>query len=268
MQNTGKLTYLFRLLGLMHLLDKIKFLFQKYYFRHDNREFFSKNPDVILPPDYMMFESFQLNFKKYYEGGMESAQWILEKVGRHKRLDGIKLLDWGCGPARITRHIPHILGDKSEVYGTDSNAATVEWCQTNFKNILFSANQISPPLKYGNRLFDVIIGISIFTHLSHPRHMSWVEELHRILCTGGLLFITTHGRAFKVKMTEQEKILFDHHELIVRGNVKEGHRVFAAFHPTEYLKKLIDPYFVIVEHVEGKIVSWGIEQDYWILKKR
>lgn len=268
MLNTGKLTYIFRKLGLMHNLDTFKFIYQRYKNGQDNHLFKSKNPNVALPPDYIMFEAFNLNYNKYFEGGKDTANWVIEIVKQYKNLDSISFLDWGCGPARITRHLPSILGEKCQIFGTDYNLNTINWCHTNIQNVQFSHNQLHPRLNYQDKKFDVVLGISIFTHLSEEKHTEWVKELHRITKHSGVLMLTTHGKAYQLKLTNQEKKQFEQDKLVVRANVQEGHRVFAAFHPPNFMRQLFGHYFTILAHYEGKIVNWGIEQDYWIVEKK
>ncbi|MDZ7626596.1 MAG: hypothetical protein U5J96_19370 [Ignavibacteriaceae bacterium] len=38
--------------------------------------FKEKNPDVILPPDYMIYESFQMNYENYYNDSVSTAEWL------------------------------------------------------------------------------------------------------------------------------------------------------------------------------------------------
>jgi ubiquinone/menaquinone biosynthesis C-methylase UbiE len=40
----------------------------------------------------------------------------------------------------------------------------------------------------------LIYGISVFTHLSAPWELKWLEELHRVLKPGGVILMTVHGQ--------------------------------------------------------------------------
>ncbi|MBP6812973.1 MAG: class I SAM-dependent methyltransferase [Saprospiraceae bacterium] len=266
--NTGKLTKPFRDLGLMHLLDQIKFVYQKWKNRQHNAQFVQANPDVKLPPDYMLFEAFQLDYQKYYEGGEQTARWLMGLFERYTPLTGKNLLDWGCGPARVLRHFPKLLGNTCEIHGTDYNPKTIAWCRENIGGVTFAINQLNPPTQYQNAYFDLMYGISIFTHLSEPNHQQWFDELMRISKKGAILVLTTHGDVFREKLTEQERQEFDQGKLVARGKVVEGHRVFAAFHPPAYIRQLFEPQADILEHIAGTRKNWGLEQDVWILKKR
>ena len=82
------------------------------------------------------------------------------------------------------------------------------------------------------------------------------------------MFLTTQGDNFKVKLTDSEVLKYNNGALIIRGNVKEGHRTFSAFHPTAFMKKLFHN-VEILEHVATNPESgkW-VPQDIWIIKKK
>lgn len=266
--NTGKLTKPFRDLGLMHALDKLKFGYQKWKNSTRNARFAQAHPELKFPPDYMLFEAFQLDYQKYYEGGEQTAKWLMGLLEPHTDWVGKTILDWGCGPARVVRHFPKLLGNTTEIHGTDYNPNTIAWCKENIPGAQFAINQLDPPTSYSNGKFDLVYGISIFTHLSEQNHSKWFDELMRISKKGGVLLLTTHGDVFKAKLADQERQLFEQGKLVERGKVVEGHRVFAAFQPPSYMRQLFEPQAEILEHLPGQQKSWGLEQDVWILKKR
>src|SRR5688572_15341528 len=96
--------------------------------RKANQQFQNEFPRVTLPPPYMVYESFQIDYRKYYQGGLEDAEWIVSLARPHCTLEKSKILDWGCGPARIIRHMSSILGESNTYFGTDYNAETIAWC--------------------------------------------------------------------------------------------------------------------------------------------
>ena len=259
----------FRRLGLLGIADLMQFRLQQWQRSAQNRAFRKKYPGVNLPPDYTLFETFQLDYHKYYEGGRDTAQWLLKQL--HPHLDGLnsgRILDWGCGPARIIRHLPDLLGSAWEFFGTDYNLNTIQWCRQNIQRVDFFHNEVAPPLPFASNFFDVIYGISIFTHLSESNHQAWYQELIRVTKPGGVLLLTAQGNSFQVRLTEDEKTLFKKGELVVRANVKEGHRLYSAFHPPAYMKQLFAKEAKILNHQPGQPKDWGIEQDIWILKKK
>lgn len=266
--NRGLLSNTLRKLGLLYPLDKMRYRVKKNKNEKTNKQFKADNPNVLLPPDYLIYESFQMNYSKYFFGGKDTAQWIFGELEKYKDLKDKNILDWGCGPGRVIRHMPEISKNQSHFYGTDYNKDSIDWCRNNIPSIKFNHNKLEAKLPYEDSSFDAIYGISIFTHLSKEMHLKWFNELQRILKPGGLLLLTTQGENFKSKLSAKENQKFDQGHLIVRGNVKEGHRTYSAFHPDPFLHKLFESTEIldkIVLSPEGKSY---IPQDTWIMKKK
>jgi ubiquinone/menaquinone biosynthesis C-methylase UbiE len=265
--NKSKVSSLLRKLRLMQLGDRLNFYFQKYRNRSSNRIFKDKNPNVVLPPDYMIYESFQMNYENYYNDSASTAEWLVSYFKKYVELKSIKILEWGCGPARVIRHLLKLLDNSCEIFGTDYNSKTIEWCKNNIPNVSFTKNNLQPPLEYGNNFFDVIYATSVFTHLSEEMHYAWFEELRRICKQNGIIFLTTHGDNCKPKLTDEELKLFEAGKIVVRGKVKEGHRTFAAYQPPEFMRKLFSD-IEILEHVTREPEGNYIPQDIWIIRKK
>lgn len=266
---SSTIAHIFRHAGLIHLADRLKFGLE--YARHfsANRSFQHMHPDLALPPPYMLFESFQLDYQKYYDSGRASAAWLRELLspflGTWHDLD---ILDWGCGPARVLRHLPEVIGPDCRYYGADYNPETIAWCSRNLPGIRFDLNPLTPPGPYPEAQFDLIYGISVFTHLSEERHWQWLEELYRIARPGAVLLMTTQGSAFLPKMTTEEIKHFQAGRLIVRGKAREGHRVYSAFHPESWTHAFFGTRFDILHYRPGRPATWGIEQDVWVLRAK
>ncbi|CAL2061647.1 class I SAM-dependent methyltransferase [Tenacibaculum sp. 190524A05c] len=255
-------------LNLLPLVEQLNFYRQKFKNKESNYAFKKNNPDVKLPPDFYIYETFQLNYEKFYTNGIPTAEWLINHVSEFKKLENSKILDWGCGTGRILRHLPTIAGNTNEYFGCDYNPKYVKWCSENLHNIDFKLNQVIPPLSYENDGFDLIYGISIFTHLSLEQHYSWFEELYRILKPNGILFLTTHGNAHQFKLTEKESQQFNNGELIVHDFKKEGNRLFSSYQPEEFMREIAQQYKLeILKHIPGEITDGKPQQDVWLFKK-
>lgn len=255
--------------GLLHQADHLKFYIQKIKNRRRNNQFRKQNPSFLLPPDYFLYETFTLDYEVYKSEGRCNASELVELMSNYTDLSipGKKILDWGCGPARVVRHLPELLSDKHLIYGTDYNNQYINWCRKNLNGISFTANELSPPLSFNENFFDVIYSISILTHLSEKKHAEWVNEINRVLKPGGILIITTQGSAYKNKMLSNEIIEFDKGNIVTRDFNIEGHRIFSAFQPENFMRQLFQA-FDILEFQQGDAgKSIHGKQDTWVVRK-
>jgi len=232
------------------------------------RKTFKKaNPKAILPPSYFIYETFGMNYENFYNVSEETAKWLISFFVKYKRLDNVSILDWGCGPGRIIRHIPSLLDKSCRCYGTDYNTKYIQWCAKNIPGVTFKPNNLAPPLPFEQNTFDIIYGISIFTHLSEKMHYAWFDELLRVLKPGGILLLTMHGKAFKTKLPETQRKIFDQGVIVVLSNTKEGHRTYGAYHPVSFVKQLALKTKVL-EFEEGGFINGKPQQDLWIFQKK
>jgi SAM-dependent methyltransferase len=266
--NRGDISGLIRKLRLSHLVDYLRYNSKKISNSAKNKAFKVAYPEVKLPPDYLIYESFQMDYERYYAGGRKTAEWLVDHWKNHKNLENAMVLDWGCGPGRTIRHLPDILGAGCSVFGTDVNEKSIAWCQENIDNIDFSVNKLDPPFTYSGDKFDVAYAISILTHLSEAKHHSWLAEIKRVLKKDGIFFVTTHGEVFKTVLAEAEVKAYENNEIVIRGHVREGHRVYGAFHPPVKIREIFEQYFTVLMHEPGTIRDGKPGQDKWILQKK
>jgi len=263
----GEMSNLLRGLRLIYCFDWIRFYIQVYKNRKVNKDFKFKNQNIKLPPDYLIYESFQLNYSKYYTESIETAKLFADYCNKYIDLKEIRILDWGCGPGRIIRHLPTLVGNGCEYIGTDYNKKSIDWCSKNLTDIYFYKNSLNAQLPFDDNFVNLIYGISVLTHLSEQLHYDWFNELYRILKPNGIMLLTTQGDNFKEKMTNSELDKYNESQLVVRGKVKEGHRTYSAFHPHGFMRELFNK-VEILEHIERKPqLGKQLPHDIWIIKK-
>ena len=76
------------------------------------------------------------------------------------------------------------------MHAADVDPHSIAWLQQNAPNITAAHLEFGKPLPYGADYFDVIIGISVFTHLNPAEQSDYLRELHRITRQGGILLLT------------------------------------------------------------------------------
>jgi ubiquinone/menaquinone biosynthesis C-methylase UbiE len=233
-----------------------------------NLIFRRKNPSFVLPPDYFLHETFQLKYDLYKRDGEHSAAELIEWATKYKP-DIVNILDWGCGVARITRHLSGNFNSNVNVTGIDINAQMVEWNKSNIPGVEFREIQYCPPTGLPNSYYDLVIGVSVFTHIECSHHESWLEEISRILQEGGLFIFTTHGEHFYNKLNTQEFKKLLKHGCFTQAYEQAGHRMMSTYMVADEFRKKLAPCFDVLEFHAGHLdLSKTGGQDLWILRKR
>jgi 2-polyprenyl-3-methyl-5-hydroxy-6-metoxy-1,4-benzoquinol methylase len=101
------------------------------------------------------------------------------------------ILDWGCGSGRVSRYFCKVA--KSRLWGVDIDGDNIEYCTQHYSHGIFSKIPLNPPTEFPNEYFDLVIGISVFTHLKEEIQFEWLEELRRITKPGAILLVSIQG---------------------------------------------------------------------------
>lgn len=257
--------HLFKTL-LPQLSNQLLFRWQQLKYSGSNKRFKQQHPDLPLPNAYMLYESYNLNYKKYMEDGKLTASEILNTVKKHLPT-APQILDWGCGPARITRHIQGLLPN-AQVYGTDTNADTIAWNELHFNSISFVPQKQTPPLPFTDQQFDLIIGFSVLTHIPANMQEKWMNELYRILKPGGIIWLTTHGQYYIQKLSNHTKQAITNQGIYNTPYPQSGHRMMSTYHDPAYFKKILAEKFELLSFFDGEnFPAKAGRQDLWVGRK-
>jgi ubiquinone/menaquinone biosynthesis C-methylase UbiE len=257
-----------RSLGLIQFVDRCYYGFLKIKTSAQRKAFKAAHPEIVLPPDYALFETFDLDYNAYYFESIDAAHDILTAIQKHIQLNNdSKILDWGCGSGRLIRHMPkHCSPIQPAFYGTDYNEQYINWNQNHLPGISFHLNSDFPPLPYPADFFDAIYGISIFTHFSEAQHVAWFDELKRILKPGGVLYLTFQVDAFKIKLNTAELKRFNEGQLVIKSKTSLGHRTYSAYQPASLIEKLSTG-LKVLEKQGGEIANGKAQQQVWLFTK-
>jgi SAM-dependent methyltransferase len=103
-----------------------------------------------------------------------------------------RVLDFGCGSARVLRHFAVEAG-RGAFWGCDIDRASIEWDRANLSPPFhFFENGIAPPLPQAAGSFDLIWAMSVFTHIG-DQWSDWLAEMHRLLAPEGVLIASFLG---------------------------------------------------------------------------
>lgn len=169
-------------------------------------------------------------------------------------LDFHSILDFGCGCGRTLTWLARQFPD-AKFYGTDVDREAIDWCRSHLPLVEWQVNTALPPLAYGQSAFDLVYGISVFTHLDADHQERWLAELARILRPGGILLLTVHGEVARRQLDanwqqrlNREGFLFEKSTKL-RGIVPEWYHT--AVHTRKYAVSEVAAYFRVLAYLAG-----------------
>ena len=260
---------LVRRLGLLRLADTLRYQIHKGKVADENKKFLSEHPDFVPPPAELAYDAYNhASWPVYWESGYRHAQFFAETILKYSKVGKIDVLEWGCGPCRLIRHMPGLLGERAgDVSGTDYNPDTIDWCKTSVSGIRFELNGLMPPLPFPDNAFDAVYNFSVLTHLSSNVQIAWTQELYRVLKPGGVMVGTTHGENYEYMLAStQEKDAYARGDCVEQEQYAEGAKWYFAVHPEKFVREKLLHQFESVERVP---VSEGVGmlQDVWVARK-
>jgi SAM-dependent methyltransferase len=262
---------LLRKLGLLPVADELRLWLTIMKNWNGDKAFATLFPTEAFPPTRMAAGTVgRSGYEGYYEDGERSVKVLLQLIAAHVELNGARILEWGCGPARLVRHLARLAEDsRMEVFATDYDRATIEWCKSAIPGVTFARNGLQPPLPFPDGFFDVVYSSSVFTHLSEALHYAWLKENFRVVKPAGLVIFTTAGDSQKHKLLPAEIPLYEAGELVVRTAPLEGAPRYNAFHSPAFVRRKLLPSVQdadLIRH-ETELHLAGV-QDTWVVRKR
>ncbi len=201
--------------------------------------------------------------------GASFVEKISEAIGC-RDVSALRILDWGCGCGRLTRHL--LERGYGAVVGIDIDAENIAWCREHLPEAQFTLVSPDVPCPLESAQFDCIIGHSVFTHLSEVDQFLWLDELERLLKPGGhaLVTIMTNFSTFIEYFAED-----DYRNLQERGFLDVGWQNDGVdyqkpgfyrriFHTVDYILKHWAAVFDICSVLDG----FSDHQNAIVLRKR
>lgn len=118
----------------------------------------------------------------------------LAKLHGVRDRSGLVVWDWGCGHGRLTRHFMRYWSE-SRVIGIDIDHENIAWCQQHLVGGEFLLGPLWPPTRLAAKSVDLVVGLSVMTHLTREAQTAWLHEIARVLRPDGIAIITFGGEA-------------------------------------------------------------------------
>jgi SAM-dependent methyltransferase len=196
--------------------------------------------------------------------GREGARQVLAAVARETGAGTHDWLDFGCGCGRLARPLLES-GVPRSYNGVDVDARQVAWAARRLTG-RFRLMRPEPPLAFPDGSFDVVLAVSIFTHLSEAEQFAWLAEIQRLLKPGGLLVATTHSETLADSCASAG--LPELADLDARGFLHFDSPRFndrASFHSREYLARAWQPWLDLRQFLPRGFVGY---QDLTVWRAR
>jgi SAM-dependent methyltransferase len=113
-----------------------------------------------------------------------------------------EVYDFGCGCGRLMRWFYMSLPG-TDCFGSDVEPESIAWCNQNLRGRYF-VNQVQPPLSLPDRSLDLVVALSVFSHLTLESNLAWIRELARVCRPDGLMLLSTHG-AFALDLIHRSR---------------------------------------------------------------
>jgi SAM-dependent methyltransferase len=248
-------------------MDNLHFHLSALRYMRSNRRFLAAHPDFALPPGRLLHETYRLDYSAYAQDGEETARELLYRCRPFLSRVPFDVLEWGCGVARLTRHLPKH-PDVGAVTGTDVNAGMIAWNQKHILGVRFHEIDHDPPMSLSGEVVDLVLAVSVLTHIPGDIQYEWFQEIRRMLRPGGLFLFTTHGRAFLSRLTATERLSLLNDGFLTRDYAQRGHRMMSTYHDPDFVKRLFHDGFDLLDFADGSLdrrAAGG--QDLWLVRR-
>lgn len=247
--------------GVYHPLYRVGLRLQ--FLWHDLAER-NKSQARPLPPTKLRFRVGEnVDAENFLETGRRSAAALREVFAKAGfTLDpGKRVLDLGCGCGRT---LTWLVESEGQWHGCDVDAEAIAWVRQNLSGVNASVNNPLPPLPYADAAFDLLYGISVFTHLDLDYQRQWIAEFARVLKPGGIAVMTFHSPSVWrdtefAAQVERDGFVF-HSSKKLDGILPGWYHT--AFQTPEHLACEMSKHFGRVERIEGAfgthdaVVAW------------
>lgn len=223
--------------------------------------------DPHVPPPSLCFRSAVSydpdHFVSSGETGADSVMHLLSGIGRPLESFG-DILDFGCGCCRITRHLLP-LREGVNISASDIDRRAVEWVLTSLPQLDTRLHAPGESLPFGDSQFDLVLAIAVFPLMNLEHQALYLEEIRRVMKTGGILLLTLKGSGRRQELSGEALTTFDNGRPVVIEPRSSGSIYCLAYHPEEFVRNDLSAGFRVLLHQESG--SADTNQDAWLLER-
>ena len=205
-----------------------------------------------------------------YRDSIVSAAIGIETILGDAINDIHDVLDIGCGTGRLLTAW-HCSRSMRWMAGVDINADLIRWNDDHLRDVAeWSVCHVAPPLEFPSASFDFIQLTSVFTHLTLGVQRQWVDEIRRLLRTGGRAIITLHGETYaNILLDDAHRDQFHREGYVEIAAGDEGANSFSTFHSEAFARELFAPFRTMRVFprgvLPGRFATISASQDIWLV---
>jgi len=216
--------------------------------------------------------------ENFLKVGQEFKEYFIQMAGLqpHK-----KILDIGCGAGRMAIPLTGFLSGEGGYWGFDTRSDAIEWCTNHISsghnNFHFihsdvyhsrynpdsknKAGEFTFPFEDG--FFDLVILISVFTHMLPTDMEAYTREISRVLKKNGKCFATYFLISNDTKsLNRSESVMLDFtHEGDNYMSIKKKEPESAVGYRDEYISNLYQINGMEIENI-FRYGKWSGRDDY------
>ncbi len=113
------------------------------------------------------------------------------------------VLDFGVGAGRLARMFK---GFRGRYTGVDVDAGNVAWVGRALSHVKAVLTKPRKPLPLTSQQFDLIVSVSVFSHMSERDQLFYLAELARLATPGAVVLLTVHGERALQRAETEERI--------------------------------------------------------------
>jgi SAM-dependent methyltransferase len=234
----------------------------------DNARTRAAHPHIAFPPPSLVYEvQSYARLDQFLATGAAHADVIAALIAQHAGLDGEdrRILEWGCGPGRILRPLGERAG--ARLHGCDPNPACVAAATAFAPAATIARSAFAPPAPYPSAHFDVVYGVSILTHMNAAAAAAWIVDIARLLKSGGVTILTTHGARHAGRLGGKDRTAFAAGAHVALGGAMQGSRAFSSYTPAAAMTAFAAAAGLDVRAHHERGPADVIGQDVWVMAK-
>ncbi|MFY9820869.1 MAG: class I SAM-dependent methyltransferase [Thermoanaerobaculia bacterium] len=201
-----------------------------------------------LPPELVERTQGGRNEEAYRDSivsGVATLEDLLRAAGAGLG-DVRDVLDIGCGTGRLLAGL-HLDDPSRRLVGVDIQQELVDWSRSHLPDVAsWYLGPLAPSLDLPAASFDLVLLVSVLTHLPLDLQRTWLAEVRRLLRPGGRTVVTLHGDVYASLLLDaagREGLAREGHLEAAGGPA--GSNPFATFHTPAFARELFRDFTVV-----------------------